>query len=330
MGNTNLWYPVLGFTLASKSPIVVMSGGKVSRKAGVTKQNTKNIDLPSLLRQSAKSLDLRDFPSPALWLQALYLALKPSVTPWNYILFNQAIGLGENNLIGQVIRGTRKLSYQSAQTIALHLDLPESQKKALDIAVKLGLTKDLQKRQKIQEDLDKAKTFHNRKLKGNEPFQFLKSWHHTVVFETIGLFPNGASLTQIAGKLAHPLSQSTLLKSLELLIRLGLVRSCPETQLYFKTSEDIDLGDSIPGMGVLRYHAHMLDLAKDALNELPENKRNISSVTLTCTDSEYAQMVELIQNFQKYLMFMASQSQEPKSQSKVFQFNIQFFPLSKD
>ena len=71
----------------------------------------------------------------------------------------------------------------------------------------------------------------------------------------------------------------------------------------------------------------MLDLAAGSLDEVPSNKRDISSLTISVTEKEYEEILKKVRELRKEVLSEPKEGNGPK---KVYQFNFQLFPLSKE
>ena len=70
----------------------------------------------------------------------------------------------------------------------------------------------------------------------------------------------------------------------------------------------------------------MLDLAKRALDQLPREQRDISSLTLCVAESTLPVIKERIREFRRELLQLAELEALPE---RVVQLNFQMFPLSR-
>ena len=70
----------------------------------------------------------------------------------------------------------------------------------------------------------------------------------------------------------------------------------------------------------------MLDLAKRALDHLPREERDISSLTLCVAEAALPLLKQRIREFRQELLQLAAQEASPE---RVVQLNFQMFPLSR-
>jgi uncharacterized protein (TIGR02147 family) len=303
-----------------------------------TKKNQRpaRSEIHSLMRHMAQEIDVRNFADLASWVMALHKAMKSKVKPWSFLDLSEACGLGHTNWLAQVVTHRRRLTESSALKLAQALHLNAGQTEVVRNLARHALARDPMRRQKVWSHLEASQSKRNNSLEEDKRFQFLDEWHHVVVLETITLFPEGATAEEVADTIRYSLNVEAVERSLGILSELGFVRKrngfdegiqAKVPDRWEKCLDDLDLGSSIPGNGVLRYHHRMIDLGKDALTHLPEQEREISAITLSCPKEELPKLKRVLEEFQRYLLWLAAQN---KSADTVFQLNMQLFPLTKD
>jgi uncharacterized protein (TIGR02147 family) len=80
------------------------------------------------------------------------------------------------------------------------------------------------------------------------------------------------------------------------------------------------------GHQIFVYHHAMLDLAKRALDDLPREERDISSLTLCVAEASLPRLKQRIRDFRRELLQLAEDDPAPE---RVVQLNFQMFPLSR-
>lgn len=279
----------------------------------------------STLREVARNCDARDFGDLADWFRTVHQTMKRRLKPWSYVEFSELVGLGRGTWISQVVARKRSLTEASVERIASALELTATQTQMLKSLSKYSLARDPMRRQALWSRVEKSQMKRNKRLESHDLFRFLDEWQNVVVLESLSLFPQGASLENISSSIRYSISSDALQRTLSLLSSLGLATS-GETGLWHKTSDDIDLGTSLPGHGVLRFHHRMIDLGKDALTHLPEQERDITALTLACPRSFLPQLKSLLENFQASILSSAREQSDPDT---VYQLNMQLFPLTR-
>ncbi|NLE02572.1 MAG: DUF4423 domain-containing protein [Fibrobacter sp.] len=121
-----------------------------------------------------------------------------------------------------------------------------------------------------------------------------------------------------------PLSPKQVKQSIELLLRLGLLKK-ESSGRYSATSTAITTGDEVKQVGLAAFHKSCLQLAIRSLYAHPQARRDISGVTLSISQKAFEQIKEEISAFRKKIMTIAH---EDSDEDTVYQFNLQLFPLT--
>jgi uncharacterized protein (TIGR02147 family) len=80
------------------------------------------------------------------------------------------------------------------------------------------------------------------------------------------------------------------------------------------------------GHQLIAYHRAMLERASAAIDLVPRDEREISSVTLCVSQSKLLELKEQIRTFRKQLLQTA---EKPGEFERVVQIGFQLFPISR-
>ncbi|NRA68195.1 MAG: DUF4423 domain-containing protein [Pseudobacteriovorax sp.] len=128
-------------------------------------------------------------------------------------------------------------------------------------------------------------------------------------------------------RLHAQISKKEVEHSLSLLQELKLISFDPDTNQYRKLKEDFSSPVAVPGLGVRQFHMKMIQLSMEALQTVPSDKRDISAVTIATSAEGRESIRKEIENFRRYLLFVASQYPEKE---EVLEINFQMFDLTRE
>jgi uncharacterized protein (TIGR02147 family) len=77
---------------------------------------------------------------------------------------------------------------------------------------------------------------------------------------------------------------------------------------------------------VVEYHRAMLERASHAIDEVPRDEREISTLTLCVSHDVMLKLKERIRELRRELLHVAEQEGQPE---RVVQINFQLFPMSR-
>jgi uncharacterized protein (TIGR02147 family) len=186
---------------------------------------------------------------------------------------------------------------------------------------------------KAKSDRD-SKTFYEKllSLKGagaktleKSKYEFYTQWYYSAILTLLDFFPFSGDYAALAAKVSPPISEAKAKKSIELLLKLGLIKKTQEGK-FCLTNKIVTTGDHGHSIAVRTFQEETMRLAIEALERHPPEKRNISTVTITISETNLDRVNELISQFQESLLQLAKDEHHP---DKVFQLNLQLFPLSQ-
>jgi uncharacterized protein (TIGR02147 family) len=88
----------------------------------------------------------------------------------------------------------------------------------------------------------------------------------------------------------------------------------------------VSTGPEVRSLHVASYHRSMMERASQAIDEVPADLRDISSLTLCLGEGGLKRLKERIQRFRRELLELSTLETDP---AQVVQVNFQLFPLSR-
>lgn len=224
--------------------------------------------------------------------------------------------------IAKVLAGQEHLSQRSLSAFAELCGLSGREAEYLAALVALAKAKGTQERADAFE-LVMALKSPARATVGERQLAFYSRWWHAPIRTLLSLLGRGASPERIS-KLLHPrVSTTEVESSIQLLSELGLVRQNPSGW------ELVDAFVTSPPEGakaaVRSYQAQVLDLAKSAIESLPPDRRDISTLTLSFDSRDIGLIRERLTALRDSLIQLSAEAKRPDT---VYQINLQVFPLS--
>lgn len=130
----------------------------------------------------------------------------------------------------------------------------------------------------------------------------------------------------VAEQLVPSIKPSEAARAIETLIELGLLVRAGG-RLVQGSAALVASADVPASMHLRNYHRQMIARAAEALDTLPRDRRDVSSVTLAVDEATAERIADAIVGFRRQLLELSALSHEP---TRVVQVNIQLFPLTRD
>jgi uncharacterized protein (TIGR02147 family) len=157
-----------------------------------------------------------------------------------------------------------------------------------------------------------------------DQFAFYDQWYHSAIRELLAIHPFRGDHSALAKALSPAITAVEARKSLELLERLDLIQR-GEDGAYRPTETTITTGEKWKSLAIHHFQHQTLDLAKRALDQIPREKRDISTITLSCSLDTFSSIKEKIQALRHEIANMAARDETAEG---VFQCNFQLFPFA--
>ncbi len=227
--------------------------------------------------------------------------------------------------IARILQGKRHISERCIDKFVELCKFDEQQRKYFTALVAFNKAKTDRESKERFERLISATEIPSRILQADE-YQFYQKWYYTAVRSLIavGTFKAKGDFSRIASELSPPISAKEAKEAVSLLMKLGLVTDNQEGNLIL-TDKNISTGAHWRSVAVRTFQKQTMKLAAEALERIPREVRDISTITLGVSLKNLPLLKDRIQEFRSSLTRLANEDTMP---DEVYQLNIQLFPLS--
>jgi len=156
-------------------------------------------------------------------------------------------------------------------------------------------------------------------------YEFYSKWYYTAIRELIGIYTFIGDFRELASMLVPQITVSEAREGVELLERMGLI-SKDQNGRYNQTDRFITTGEKCRKNATLTFHKETIQLASNALEQIPQERRDISTITATLSADGFSKLKNKITEFRNEILKIV---QEEKNATGVYHLNFQLFPISK-
>lgn len=260
-----------------------------------------------------------------VFLRDFYAQQKRKSAAFSHRAFSRRAGLRSSNYLSLIMKGERDLSAEMAPRFAKACGLAKSEADFFCDLVLYCQAKTTEEKTRHHERLARFRKFRDAHQLDGEQTAYHQHWYIPALRELSSLPGFEADPKWIASMLEPPISPKQASEALEILSRLGLLVRGPRGKLT-QAQPVVTTGPGPLGHQIFVYHHAMLDLAKRALDDLPREERDISSLTLCVSEAALPRLKQCIREFRRELLQLAEDDPEPE---RVVQLNFQMFPLSR-
>jgi uncharacterized protein (TIGR02147 family) len=158
-----------------------------------------------------------------------------------------------------------------------------------------------------------------------DQYKFYHDWHHTAVRLVVSLGAFKGDFAALGNLLSPAISASEAEESIRLLRSLGMIHQ--ELDGAWSLSDDfITTGDTWKGRSAQDFQRESTRLAMEAFDRHAKDLRSMSTLSLSIPQAKLPELKQITKQFRAQVMRWAGIQEAP---DRVFQINIQIFPLSE-
>ena len=215
--------------------------------------------------------------------------------------FAKRVGISHGSLI-EIMSGKRKVSKKMALKLCEKICLNPKQ---TDMIFNEVLGKKDEAELELRED----------------QFELISDWSHFALLNLLKLKNETHSVENFANRLNLPTTH--LQKILERLIRLKLIEKSKNH--YIRTNNSIKTTDEIQSVSIKIAHKKMLESSAKSVDEVPLDRRDLTSVIMPINLKKLNVAKKLIRQFHDKMEALL----EDDFANEVYSLNIQLIPLTK-
>jgi len=257
------------------------------------------------------------------WLRDWFEWKKSVRETYSHRLFARLAGQRSPSTLIQVMDGVRNVSATALEGFLRALDLDVGEERFFRDLVQLdqGATP-VVRAQALERILATQRFVETRSMSG-ELTRVLSDWHGPAIFELAGCVDFQLDPAWIAQRLAPAITEAEAAATLELLLRVGMLKRT-ETGVE-REAPRFGIPQPVHRTAALRYHQAMLRLALRGLETFDENARFVSGFT---TAIDPARLPELQKELNGFLGQFFGRCEGEEHPTEAYQMSLAFFPLS--
>jgi uncharacterized protein (TIGR02147 family) len=254
-----------------------------------------------------------------------YYEEKKSGEGFTYREFSRIAGMNSSSWLLHLIKGTKNLSNESIIKISKALGLSAAEAEYFELLVHFTQAKDNDTRDYFYRKMLACKKSLNMAYLSEEQYDYYTKWYHPVVRSLVSKAAFGNDYGLLAARLVPRITAAEAKASVTLLEKLGLIRK-DSSGNWMQAEPILSTGDEVMSLNIVNYHKQVSRLAENAFDRSVREDRDISALTLGINRETFNRIKSRLQSFRKEIMEIVKESEKP---DRVFQLNLQFFPVSR-
>jgi uncharacterized protein (TIGR02147 family) len=275
----------------------------------------REVELPNIFSYVDYRAFLRDH----------YQASKQLKPQYSFRFFARKAGLSSSNFLKLVMDGKRNLGATTIDNFIKGLGLDDAEGAFFRDLVAFDQAETLVDRNRAFERLAATQRFRKARRLEGPLFKYLTRWYYPVVRELAGRPDFRDDPAWIAKQIMPPITTRQARAALRTLRQLGLLIE-DESGRVVRGDPSLATTHEVRSVVVPAFHRQMIERAAFALDNVPPEERDVSSVTVCVRAKTLADLKERIRRFRESILEVCDSEEDPE---QVYQLCIQLFPMSR-
>ncbi len=277
--------------------------------------------------KNKKDLDILSYSDYRAFLHDYYALKKSQRDSWSFGVWARQLGLKSTSSITKVIKGERALGDKALDKVIDYFSFSINEEQHFRDLVSLEkIKRDPRLFSKLVNSVNQ-RIDSRPKLITKEEFSFLSNWYCLALREMVKLDTFLEDLDHIKDKFIFNIEHLEIQKAIHLLVKTGLLNRdqnghliCLNEKMKVSTEQDVTSKD------VQNFQKNFLDVAKLAIDQVPVNQREVSTVFYTGSSNDFKNMKLKIIDSRDEIV----EKYKNNSGDQVYALQIQCYPILKN
>ena len=254
-----------------------------------------------------------------------YQASKKLKPQFSFRFFARRAGLSSSNFLKLVMDGKRNLGATTIDNFIKGLGLQDAEAAFFRDLVAFDQAETLTDKNRAFGRLAATRRFRKARRLEGPLFKYLTRWYYPVVRELAGRPDFRDDPAWIAKQIMPAITTRQARAALKTLRSLGLLTE-DENGRIVRGETSLATTHEVRSVVVPAFHRQMIERAAHALENVPPEGRDVSSVTVCVRARTLADLKERIRRFRESILELCDSEEDPE---QVYQLCIQLFPMSR-
>lgn len=257
--------------------------------------------------------------------------LSTPVRAYSYSAFSAAADIKSPNYLKLIIEGQRNLSEEMIKKFAKALQLSKAETEEFRVLVHYGQAQDPLERNRYLKALGDFRV--NQQLKTGEikaeTWEMVPNWVTWVLYALADQKGAAFDAVRLRELMRSRVSKDEVKKSLDRLIESGQLVTDESAGVIKKGRLLMPGSADVPVAMVRKIQSELIYLGLESLFSDDSTDREFGSLTLALTEEEFEQLKFELRQLRKRIYKDILVKREQSKGDRVFQLNIQFFPVTE-
>ncbi|MGL1934123.1 MAG: TIGR02147 family protein [Fibrobacterales bacterium] len=254
-----------------------------------------------------------------------YLDCQKATNPlFSHRWFTQKAGYRSTGLFLDIVQNKSNLTVNMASKFAKAMKLSEREHEYLVLLILYDSCKNDTAKEQYLEEITRFVPTKYTQLKEHHR-RYYENWYYSAIREALCILDIDENSKELARFLKPNITDAQVDEALETLRELDLIEQNDDG--FWKARNNcLSAGAEIGTESIRTYHHNMITLARESITRFTPDKRYVTSQSLAISKNKYTELLNKIKTI--YMELFDSVGDDTDEQF-VYQFNIQFFPLTE-
>ncbi len=234
------------------------------------------------------------------------------------------VGLKSPGHITWILQGKRNLVGGALERMMKVVGLAGRDAEYFELLVAHNDTTNPEDRRRSMARISASQAIHKVKPSSSAA-RYWSHWRHAVVRELVAIGQYGKNDAGAIARRLHPVStEAEVADSLELLLELGMIAATPEGRLV-RNETILSSGENWTLEAIRGFQRQILELSVQALDSIPREEREISTVTFSVSKERFQKIRTRIQEMRSEILALVRTDPDP---DEVYHLAVELFPAT--
>ncbi len=234
------------------------------------------------------------------------------------------LGVSSSGWFADLLKGRTNLGGVHVVKLVSILKFRETEAEYFETLVQLNQAGSMEER---NHHLRRLLSFRDGKvdLVGKDKFEYYSNWYYAAIRELLFFHDFRGDYASLGKKLEPAITPAQAKKAIRLLEKLEFIRKDVQGR-YRPTDAFLKKDSSFKSLYAANFLRTNMELGMQALEKFQKEERHISAITLSLSGPGFEKARGIIDSMHKKLTALMQEDPHP---DKVFQFNLQLFPVTR-
>jgi|WetSurMetagenome_2_1015567.scaffolds.fasta_scaffold00392_13 uncharacterized protein (TIGR02147 family) len=268
-------------------------------------------------------IDIYEYIDYRKLLKDLYEDRKREFSFFSYRYIAQKVGFSSAGFFINVVQRKRNISMEFIFKFAQLFKLKHAETEYFELLVLFDQAKSHdQKKYYFEKILASKKS--KIKVTDAQRYEFYSKWYYTAVREVLNFYKFDGNFAELAKKVSPAITPAEAKKAITLLEDMGFIKK-NERGYYQLVDDIITTGYDAKSLAITNFLISTTELARQAIDRYPRERRSMSTLTFSCSAEGYAQIEERLKRFRREILEIV---RSDKDIDRVYHINFHVFPMS--